>query len=76
MGGHIGKAADHCHTRGRSSFPCGCQSSRRQFLASTVAVGAAVLLPGSEATAETATAKLIDTHHHFYPLTYQKAWGD
>jgi predicted TIM-barrel fold metal-dependent hydrolase len=45
-------------------------------LASTVAVGATALLPGGETAAETAPAKLIDTHHHFYPPTYQKAWAD
>ena len=26
--------------------------------------------------AQAAPAKLIDTHHHFYPPTYQKAWAD
>jgi 6-methylsalicylate decarboxylase len=74
MSAHSGAAANH--QPGRLSFPCGCQSSRRQFLASTVAVGAAALLPGGETAAETASAKLIDTHHHFYPPAYQKAWAD
>jgi predicted TIM-barrel fold metal-dependent hydrolase len=31
---------------------------------------------GSETPAQAAPAKLIDTHHHFYPPTYQKAWAD
>jgi len=74
MSAHSGAAANH--KPGRLSFPCGRQSSRRQFLTSTVAVGAAALLPGGETAAETASAKLIDTHHHFYPPAYQKAWAD
>jgi 6-methylsalicylate decarboxylase len=55
---------------------CGCCGSRRQFLASAAALGATALLPGREASAQAAPAKLIDTHHHFYPPTYQKAWAD
>jgi len=34
------------------------------------------LLPGQDAAAQGAPAKLIDTHHHFYPPAYQKAWAD
>jgi predicted TIM-barrel fold metal-dependent hydrolase len=56
---------------------CGCCGSRRQFLAGAAAFGAAATLPGKEASAQGAPAKkLIDTHHHFYPPTYQKAWAD
>ena len=55
---------------------CGCCGSRRQFLAGAAALGATALLPGQEASAQAAKTKLIDTHHHFYPPTYQKAWAD
>jgi predicted TIM-barrel fold metal-dependent hydrolase len=55
---------------------CSCCASRRQFLAGAAAVGATALLPGRKANAQAAPAKLIDTHHHFYPPAYQKAWSD
>jgi predicted TIM-barrel fold metal-dependent hydrolase len=55
---------------------CGCHTSRRQFLASATALGAAALLTGKAAPAQAAPSQLIDTHHHFYPPTYQKAWAD
>jgi predicted TIM-barrel fold metal-dependent hydrolase len=58
------------------SVGCGCCASRRQFLAGAAAVGAAALLPGNNVSAQSAPAKLIDTHHHFYPPAYQKAWFD
>jgi predicted TIM-barrel fold metal-dependent hydrolase len=58
------------------SFTCGCHASRRQFLAGAAALGATALLPGNTTTARGATSKLIDTHHHFYPPAYQKAWAD
>ena len=60
----------------RFSPTCGCCVSRRTFLASAAAVGATTLLPGEDAAAQGAPAKLIDTHHHFYPPAYQKAWAD
>src|SRR5580700_4471029 len=60
----------------RFSATCSCCVSRRTFLASAAAVGAATLLPAEDAAAQAAPAKLIDTHHHFYPPTYQKAWAD
>jgi len=50
--------------------------SRRGLLAGTAAFGAAAALPGGTAPAKAATEKLVDTHHHFYPPTYQKAWSD
>jgi predicted TIM-barrel fold metal-dependent hydrolase len=64
------------HQPGRWSFTCGCCASRRQFLAGTAALGAAAMLPGDKASAQGAPSKLIDTHHHFYPPAYQKAWAD
>ena len=61
---------------GKYSFGCACHSSRRQFLASAAALGAATVLPGTKTPAQAAPDKLIDTHHHFYPPAYQKAWSD
>jgi 6-methylsalicylate decarboxylase len=61
---------------GKWSFACGCHSSRRQFLASAAALGAAAVLPGVKTPAQAAPEKLIDTHHHFYPPAYQKSWSD
>ena len=55
---------------------CSCHTSRRHFLAGAAAVGAATLLHGNKTHAQGASSKLIDTHHHFYPPAYQKAWGD
>ena len=51
-------------------------TSRRKFLGSLGALGAASLVPTSEAQAQQASATLIDTHHHFYAPEYQKAWLD
>src|SRR6202048_1457485 len=58
------------------SMTCSCCASRRQFLAGAAALGATALLPGQNIAAQAAPAKLIDTHHHFYPPAYQKAWAD
>src|SRR6266567_3541803 len=60
-----------------SDCPC-CQlgrASRRGFMAAAGAFGAMAMLPESVALAQTAS-NLIDTHHHFYPPDYQKAWLD
>jgi predicted TIM-barrel fold metal-dependent hydrolase len=62
--------------RGRWSYTCACCTSRRDFLAGLAGVGAAAALNGNGVSAQAATAKLIDTHHHFYPPAYQKAWSD
>ena len=58
-------------------------ASRRQFLASVGALGAAAMLSGGPAWAQAApkergtpSMRLIDTHHHFYAPEYQKAWLD
>ena len=65
---------------GKWSFACACHSSghasRRQFLAGAAAFGATAVLPAAKTPAHAATQKLIDTHHHFYPPAYQKAWSD
>jgi 6-methylsalicylate decarboxylase len=51
--------------------------SRRGFLAGAGALGAATMLPAGRARAQgAAAAKVIDTHFHFYPPAYQKAWMD
>ncbi len=65
---------------------CGCQTSsrieandgRRHFLRSLGAVaaaGAAAALPGC-ATPTPVVPAVVDTHHHYYPPAYQKAWLD
>jgi predicted TIM-barrel fold metal-dependent hydrolase len=49
---------------------------RREFLQGLGALGATSLLP-SCATMQPASGRtLVDTHHHFYAPTYQKAWLD
>ena len=34
------------------------------------------MVPGSLVLGQGESRKLIDTHHHFYPPAYQKAWLD
>jgi predicted TIM-barrel fold metal-dependent hydrolase len=51
-------------------------SSRRQFLAATAALGAATMFTAESRWVSAQSSKLIDTHHHFYPPVYQKAWSD
>ena len=60
----------------RLRFGCACHSTRRSFLAGAAAFSASAALPGGKAASAPAPAKLIDTHHHFYPPAYQKAWVD
>src|SRR5215813_9481495 len=64
-------------------FGCACHTSmaytpvsRRKLLAGAAALGAASVLPGRGARAQGAKAKVVDTHHHFYPPAYQTAWMD
>jgi len=52
----------------------GCEGSRRRFLTGAAALGATALWAGTDTTAEASISKLIDTHQHFYPPAYQKAW--
>jgi len=68
--------SNHLKQSRHLAISCACHASRRQFLAGAVALGAAAALPGSETPARAAAANLIDTHHHFYPPAYQKAWVD
>jgi 6-methylsalicylate decarboxylase len=60
--------------RGGHGLDCACLVSRRHFLSGASALGAASLLPAGPARAQ--VIKVIDTHHHFYPPEYQKAWLD
>jgi len=62
---------------------CGCQTSlstwtpsRRRLLAGATALGAASILPAGTVRGQGTQGKVIDTHHHFYPPDYQKAWLD
>jgi predicted TIM-barrel fold metal-dependent hydrolase len=43
-------------------------------LAGVGALTGTTLFPGGLALGQGAGAKVIDTHHHFYPPDYQKAW--
>jgi predicted TIM-barrel fold metal-dependent hydrolase len=55
---------------------CCSPVSRRHVLAGAAALGAASFLPGSGVRGQSAKPGVIDTHHHFYPPDYQKAWLD
>lgn len=63
------------NTSGRhqpSTCTC-CHLSRRGFIGGAAARGVATASSG-KASASTPAATLIDTHHHFFPPAYQKAW--
>src|ERR1043165_6291975 len=47
--------------------------SRRRVMAAAGAWSASAMLPS---IARAQTPSLVDTHHHFYPPDYQKAWLD
>lgn len=71
------------HNPSRPTAACDCPTaaspfgSRRSFMQLLSSIGAAAALPAcSSMDAATAAPKLIDTHHHFYPPAYQKAWLD
>ena len=49
--------------------------TRRGFMQAMGAITATAALPACTSMGSSAAApKLIDTHHHFYPPAYQKAW--
>jgi 6-methylsalicylate decarboxylase len=50
--------------------------SRRQTLTALAAVGASALLPGGGVWAQAGKAKLIDTHHHYYPPELLASWDE
>ena len=68
------------------SAPCNCDpanaslwGTRRGFvqaLGALGAMGAAASLPACTSATMVARPDLVDTHHHFYPPEYQKAWLD
>lgn len=63
-----------CETACASGRP----HSRRSFLqalGALASVGAAAALPGCAIPAASALT-VVDTHHHYYPPEYQKAWLD
>jgi len=53
-------------------------ASRRKLLIAFAAAGAGTLLPwsGSLAQPTSATRRLVDTHHHYYPREILTAWQD
>ena len=63
---------------GAHAHDCACctprATSRRRFLAGLGTIGAATMLPAPVVLGQGAKARLIDTHHHYYPPEYQKAW--
>jgi predicted TIM-barrel fold metal-dependent hydrolase len=46
------------------------------MLAGAAAATVANILPATMARGQSANSKVIDTHYHFYPPAYQKAWLD
>ena len=71
--------AAQCNAPSKTFFGCACHTSRRGFLVGAAAFAATAVVPETKTPALAAPAKLIDTHHHFYPPAYQKAqigWED
>jgi len=66
------------HAKRARSGDLGQLGTRRGFIQALSALGAASVLPGCSSMGGGATRApmLIDTHHHFYPPEYQKAWLD
>ncbi len=67
--------AAQCNAPSKTFFGCACHTTRRGFLAGAAAFAATAVVPETKTPALAAPAKLIDTHHHFYPPAYQKAWA-
>jgi predicted TIM-barrel fold metal-dependent hydrolase len=68
--------AAQCNVPSKKFLGCSCHASRRGFLAGAAAFAATAVVPEIKSPALAAPAKLIDTHHHYYPPTYQKAQFD
>ena len=76
----------HCEPARAEGTSCICDgrrtgawASRRGFvqaLGAFGAVSAVASLAGCGTPTLVASPDLIDTHHHFYPPEYQKAWLD
>jgi len=62
-----------CGQQSKKFLGCSCHASRRGFLAGAAAFAAAAVVPETKTPALAAPARLIDTHHHYYPPAYQKA---
>lgn len=77
-------ASNACTQPAHANAACGCTAdlgpfgTRRRFmqaLSALGAVGTVGALPACTSMgASSAAPRLIDTHHHFYPPEYQKAW--
>ena len=70
-------------TKATTAANCRCcpPLTRRQMFAGAAAIAVANVLPatvarGQDAKSKDAKSKVIDTHYHFYPPAYQKAWLD
>jgi 6-methylsalicylate decarboxylase len=65
-------------TKAATAANCRCcpPLTRRHMLAGAAAIAAANVLPATVARAQNAKSSVIDTHYHFYPPAYQKAWLD
>jgi predicted TIM-barrel fold metal-dependent hydrolase len=76
------RANASCTRPAHANSDCDCTGdlgrfgTRRGFLQVLGALGAAAALPscGSMGGGAMGAPRLIDTHHHFYPPEYQKAW--
>jgi len=71
--------AAQCAASSKSFFGCSCHATRRGFLAGAAAFAATAVAPNMKTPAIAAPARLIDTHHHYYPPAYQKVqigWED
>jgi len=62
------------HPQHHAACSCNGPASRRDFLAGAATFAGASLLPTGLTLGQGANRKIIDTHHHFYPPDYQKAW--
>ena len=68
-----------CHvgySRRQDHPSCNDYLPRRRFLVSASAFVAASFVPSGFVLGQGENRKLIDTHHHFFPPAYQKAWLD
>src|SRR3984885_15061869 len=66
--GRTKSTAPNCH--------CCPPLTRRRMLAGAAAIAAANVLPAAAVRGQNEKSKVIDTHYHFYPPAYQKAWLD
>ena len=82
MAANISDCALPAHALDRAA--CNCQAStgsafgtRRGFMQLIGSLGAAAALPACTSMDSSGKGtQIIDTHHHYYPPAYQKAWLD